>query len=221
MTAALRVDFLDDTFHFNEMYVKDEWEPKTKATLARFLLPGDTFVDVGAWIGPVTMWAVDLGAEVVALEPDSEAFKSLAINVEGHPVTCLPEALSDHDGASLIYNPRFFGDSQSRLGVSPEADFKDPSRVRMVQCITVSTLLTGLDPALIKVDIEGHETVIMDALTTAARARDIPLHISWHEPWWTWKPDRRVFHQWFEGFELEGVIGGWGTLVAIPEGYSR
>ena len=33
------------------------------------LRPGDLFVDVGANIGSYAIWAADLGADVIALEP--------------------------------------------------------------------------------------------------------------------------------------------------------
>lgn len=212
MSNPLRVDFHDGSFHFNDLYREDAWEPETKAVLERFLTPGSLFVDVGSWIGPVSMWAVHLGASVLALEPDMEAMESLLINVEGYPVTTLPVALSDHDGVSWLTNPRFYGDSQSRL--RPHGG--NPDDMKLVNTVSPETLLAGIEPALVKIDIEGHETVIMESLTDICRARGIPLHISWHEPWWTWKPDPRVYDQWFAGFELEGSIGGWGTLVAVP-----
>lgn len=211
MTTPLRVDFHDDTFHFNDLYKEDLWEPATKAALSRFLHPGDLFIDIGAWIGPVSLWAVHLGATVIAVEPDMEAYEKLLINVEGYPVTTLPVAISDHDGISWLTNPRFFGDSQSRL--HPSGGITD---ARLVTTVTPETLLTGIEPALIKVDIEGHETVIMEALTDICRARSIPLHISWHQPWWTWTPNPRVYAEWFKGFDTEGDIGGWGTTLAIP-----
>ena len=47
----------------------------------RVLRPGDMFVDVGANIGTYTVWAAELGAEVIALEPSADAFARLAENL--------------------------------------------------------------------------------------------------------------------------------------------
>lgn len=211
MTTPLRVNFVDESFNFNDLYRDDNWEPQTKEILGRFLFPESLFLDVGAWYGPVAMWAVRLGAAVIALEPDMDAYEKLLINVEGYPVTTIPTALSDHNGVSWLTNPRFFGDSQSRLHPSGGND------TQMVTTVTPETLLTGIDPALIKVDIEGHEQIIIEDLTMICRARSIPLLVAWHEPWWTRPRQRDSF--WAQicgGFEIEGAIGGWGQTLFVP-----
>jgi FkbM family methyltransferase len=45
------------------------------------LRPGDLFVDVGANVGTYSVWAADLGAEVIALEPASDTFALLQENM--------------------------------------------------------------------------------------------------------------------------------------------
>ena len=44
--------------------------------------PGSFFVDVGANVGLYSIWALDLGAEVLAVEPGSEAVYRLRENLE-------------------------------------------------------------------------------------------------------------------------------------------
>jgi len=63
----------------------------------RVLQPGDLFVDVGANIGTYAIWAGELGAEVIALEPAKDTFALLAENVapNGYPVTPIEAAAGE------------------------------------------------------------------------------------------------------------------------------
>lgn len=60
------------------------FEPATVAVLREHLGPGRTFVDVGAWIGPFTLLAAALGADVVAYEVDPTAAAELRANVDAN-----------------------------------------------------------------------------------------------------------------------------------------
>ncbi|MFN0092054.1 MAG: FkbM family methyltransferase, partial [Acidimicrobiales bacterium] len=88
---------------FWERFAAGRYEPATVAVLTRALRAGDTFVDVGAWIGPFTLLAAALGAEVVAFEPDPLALAALRANLalnEGlaSRVALEPAALAGRDG---------------------------------------------------------------------------------------------------------------------------
>ena len=61
------------------------WEEATFDVLVSQLAQGSTFVDVGAWIGPMTLVAAACGARVVAYEPDPTAADELAENVAVNP----------------------------------------------------------------------------------------------------------------------------------------
>ena len=49
---------------------------------------GDLFVDVGANVGSYSIWATELGAEVIALEPAEDTFALLEENaaLNGYPI---------------------------------------------------------------------------------------------------------------------------------------
>ena len=61
------------------------WEATTFAVLTSRLTTGSTLVDVGAWIGPMTLVAAACGARVVAYEPDPAAADELRDNVAANP----------------------------------------------------------------------------------------------------------------------------------------
>lgn len=196
-----RVPHVEGDWDFWALYDAGEWEPETRAVLERFLTPGSTFLDIGAWIGPVSMWAEELGAEVVAVEPDPVAYPQLIENVSGR---CLNAAVAPTSGTAFLESPRGddggLGDSWSRL--APEGV--------PVATISPADLRAQIPtPALVKVDVEGYETEILPDLVTWG----CPLLVAWHEPWW---PRRVDVRGWFDGFDCEGEFGGFGSLLAVP-----
>ena len=77
---------VDDSFPVAEWFwsqwCDDTWEGATLDIVDQFVKPDTTFVDVGAWIGIVSMWAAKNGARVVAIEPDPVALESMNANVQ-------------------------------------------------------------------------------------------------------------------------------------------
>ena len=61
------------------------WEATTFDVLTDRLSTGSTFVDVGSWIGPMTLVAAACGAKVVAYEPDPGAADELTENLAANP----------------------------------------------------------------------------------------------------------------------------------------
>ena len=58
-----------------------EWEPGTFQFFEDVITPDTHVFDVGAWIGPTALFAVQLGASCTAFEPDPVAYAALEANV--------------------------------------------------------------------------------------------------------------------------------------------
>lgn len=158
------------------------WEGETLAFVARHAGPGTAFVDVGAWIGPITLLAAKRGARVVALEPDPAARSALEENLalNGLKAEVLPAALHADGGGLVLYGgARGLGASTtSALGVHRG----DPVQVPTVTAEEVADRAGGgARPTALKVDVEGHEYALGPAL---ARLRALlggaPTHLSLH-----------------------------------------
>lgn len=186
---------------FEDLYRSGAWEPRTKS-LIDTLQPGDLFVDVGAWIGPVTRWALARGAQVIAVEPDPVALPELLRRV--------PDAVEVWQGAVAIEtgtariapNPKeggFYGDSMSRLaGEGVE-----------VPAWTLQEILNGRIPRLVKIDVEGYETELCPALMPWLAEQGVTVQVSFHGT----LPERG----WFAGFsDVQWPADSWGDLVARP-----
>lgn len=189
-------DFWDD---FWKVYLAGIWEPQTRALLEQILRPGDLFVDVGGWIGPVSLWALELGASVVAIEPDPVAAAEYRRNVpsaelwEGAVSTTRGQAfIAPRDGAG-------FGDSMAKL-----ADTGQP-----VETWTLQEILDGRVPALVKVDVEGHEVELCPQIGPLLAAMKVPLQVSFH--------GELAARDCFAGYAaVSWPDEPWGDVVALP-----
>jgi FkbM family methyltransferase len=123
----------------------------------RALRPGYLFIDVGANVGSYTIWAGDLGAEVIALEPAADTFSLLMENIalNGYPVDAIQAAAGAECGTA-----RFTAglDSVNRL---------DPAGRAETAVVTIDSVIGNRTAAGMKVDVEGFE---LDVLVGCAQA---------------------------------------------------
>jgi FkbM family methyltransferase len=156
---------------------RDEWEPQTLAVLRAYVKPGMRFLDIGAWIGPISLAAASLGAQVSAYEPDPEAFSRLAANVAANPH--LRDRIEVHNAGVWTYDgqhsiapgPNGFGDQMSSLIL--EGKERHDRKIRVVDG-------ARLQADFVKIDIEGGE---FEVVPHVARSlfRDLPsLLLSTH-----------------------------------------
>jgi FkbM family methyltransferase len=117
----------------------------------RFLRPGDLFVDVGANIGSYAIWAAELGAEVIALEPAVDTFGLLTENVSlnGYPIRTIQAAA----GASC-------GSAQFTVG-QDSVNHLDPAGAVEIAVVTVDSIVADRTVAGMKVDVEGFELEVL------------------------------------------------------------
>jgi FkbM family methyltransferase len=187
------------------------WEPQTLAVIDRFVVPGTVMLDVGAWIGPTSLWALRHGG-VVAVEPDPVASRHLSTNLRiNHrgpctaPAGLIEAAVTDEEGRCCIAPHEGWGSSMTRVA---EAGTE-------VRSTTLAYLLdlAGVGCSLVKMDIEGGESRVLEAGAPHCARLGVPMLVAMHEPWW----HEPVQREWFKDFSsVEGVIGGWNQVLAIP-----
>jgi FkbM family methyltransferase len=118
-----------------------------------FLREDDLFIDVGANIGSYTVLASGVRrAKTWAFEPDPAAASALRRNIEinglDERVVVKEFAVSDHDG-SLSFTQGL--DTVNHVAAANERD------VRRVPACALDTVLSGMRPVMIKLDVEEHE----------------------------------------------------------------
>jgi FkbM family methyltransferase len=123
----------------------------------RVLRPGALFVDVGANVGSYTIWAAELGADVIALEPAADTFALLEENValNGYRVQAVQAAAGAACGTARFSAGRDAGNSL------------DPDGPVQARLMTVDSLIGGRTVAGLKVDVEGFEIEVLRGCTAA------------------------------------------------------
>jgi FkbM family methyltransferase len=165
------------------------WEPHSFTVLDDHLAPGLWYVDVGAWIGPLSLYAAGLGARCLAFEPDPVAFEALVANLALNPafaarVEARPEAVAARAGSVRIgsITSGIGGDSMSSLL------FADGQVSWEVPAVTLAAVLEAIpDDALglVKIDVEGSEVELLAAAADVIAARRPPLYLSVHGRFWS------------------------------------
>lgn len=134
------------------------------------LQPGDLFVDVGANVGTYTLWAADLGAEVIAVEPGAWALDRLRRNLalNDFKVQVVEAVATDHEGVEQ-FDPS--GDSTAHIGEGIE-----------VAATTLDAVLGDRTAAGMKVDVEGAERLVLEGAKRALSEQRIAcLQLEWND----------------------------------------
>ena len=168
------------------------WEPETLDLLDRLLAPGDQFVDVGAWIGPTTLYAAARGARVAAYECDPVALRLLRRNVALNPglaplITLHEYALGESDGRLTLWSEAL---GNSETSIFAEHEREDVVRaceqsvaveVRDARAVFDEAGYASGESTLIKIDVEGAEFRILPRLAGVAAASRAVWYVSFHE----------------------------------------
>ena len=136
----------------------------------RFLGPGTLFVDVGANAGVYSVWAADLGAQVISVEPDVGALAALRANatLNGYEFEVVPAAL-------------FAGNGQMSFteGLGPENHLLradgPASPGRSVPTATLDEVLGERVAHGLKIDVEGAERFVLEGARRALAERRLPV----------------------------------------------
>lgn len=189
---------------FWDIFGNGTWEPETFRVFDKFLGREDTFLDIGAWIGPTVIYAQRRVKKVFAFEPDPVAYKSLVQNIELNDcrnVVPYPVAVSD-EWKGIPFGARIgYGDSMSSQLWGKETEAK-------VAAVAFDSLIADTSATFIKIDIEGGERYLFDRAGIALEQLRPTIYLSLHTPWW--KHD-------LEGFK-EAIINGIGNYPYFYDG---
>lgn len=137
----------------------------------RELRPADLFIDVGANIGTYSIWAAEIGANIIALEPAEDTFDLLSENVElnGYSAQLIRAAAGASCGIARFTNGR---DCVNRL--DSDGDVETP-------VVTIDSILTDRYAAGMKVDVEGFELEVLHGCEKALAEHRIGLiQLEWN-----------------------------------------
>jgi FkbM family methyltransferase len=128
------------------------------AFLLHLLRPDDVFVDVGANVGSYSVLASAVcGARSISVEPDPSTMNALRRNIECNKIEDRVTLVEAAVGAE-IGTARFTVGHDTTNRVASEGE----PGTRVVQVRTLDECLKCLNPVLIKIDVEGYETEVIE-----------------------------------------------------------
>jgi FkbM family methyltransferase len=137
-----------------------EYEPELTAIVAGLVQQGDTCVDVGAnfgWYATLLGRLVHPSGKVLAVEPSARVASVLKANVS---LNSLDEIVEVTVAAA--------GDSAGSIRLSTESDTESAlayvtpdGHGDVVPMVTIDSLASGIEPSLVKIDVEGYEAHVL------------------------------------------------------------
>lgn len=206
---------------FWERFASGAWEPETLALLAERTGPGVQFLDIGAWIGPTSLFAAACGAEVVAVEADPVALVWLRRNLALNPalaarVRVFDRVLTAEGGAAR------FGTNRGRGGNSMSSTLHAEMATEWtLPAATPAELAAFAGPAarrFVKLDIEGGEYAVAPALGPVLAGAEAVL-VSWH-PKVARAAGRSEARIAADSAACLGALGAFRALVPQGEGWA-
>jgi FkbM family methyltransferase len=173
---------------FKEM--ADKFEPHYEKTLADFLIrtlkPGDIFVDGGANVGYISAVAATTGAVVFAIEIQRELIsqiEAVATLNDFDLIRPLHLGLSSSTGLTSMWRTGInFGAALE--GRTDRAHDDEPGSIAddFVPVIALDDLFDGrtLRPAVVKIDVEGHEIEVLSGARRLISERNTIFVVEYH-----------------------------------------
>lgn len=164
------------------------YELDTIQVMRRLLRPGDHFVDGGANIGYLTMAAAQLvgpNGRVDAFEPHPDNRARLEANLHRNGladrVRVHAAALSDAAGTATLHR---FSDDGGNHGMASlfAGDGAVVTTSVQVPTVRMDDALAGTSPVLVKLDLEGAESVAITGMQRLLTAEHPPAVILEHNP---------------------------------------
>ncbi|WP_278922408.1 FkbM family methyltransferase [Pseudophaeobacter profundi] len=158
------------------------WEPETFAVLDAYLNKEQDYLDIGAWIGPTTLYGAARARRVYCFEPDPVAFRYLAWNLELNGVqnvSAFSVALSRGVGIARMAS---FGGEAGDSMTSLLTDGDHGSDVITLGWKDFSDATDLSKVSLVKMDIEGAEFDVLPSLLPWLKAHRPALYLSTHAP---------------------------------------
>ena len=143
----------------------------------KYLKPGDIFVDIGANVGIYTIFALDLGAKVIACEPDPHNYQRILehLKLNGYDAEVLNVAVADRAGILRLTQGL---DSYNHLVLGGE----ELERAIEVSAMPLDDILGERRVAGVKIDVEGAERLVMAGAERALSEQRIGLiQLEWSE----------------------------------------
>lgn len=148
-----------------------------RALYSQWIKPGDLVFDIGAHVGTRTLRFLELGAQVIAVEPQPE----VAARIPEGATAVVVAACSDYEREELLFvddNMTYMSTLDFTYGLMAQPTHgNNYTRTIRAQTVTLDSLIATYGvPAFIKIDVEGHEPRVLTGLNEPVAALSFEVH---------------------------------------------
>lgn len=194
----LRIVKINDvTFMVEEGEYKEYWDRfetnKDSSLLETFSLIdnvlniGSTFVDIGAWIGTLSLYAAAKQAKVVTYECDPVALDNLSQNIAANPklsprIYTIALALTDTTREQALYSDAFGNSESSIYSECPSKTTKQKTVIQTMDVLSAFNInkFHQNQKCLIRIDVNGCEFEIIPRLRSLISNSQCMWYISFN-----------------------------------------
>ena len=188
-------------------------EPHILRWIRELLQPGDTFLDVGAhwgWMSLAACHRVGATGKVVAFEPSPPLLELLSYNKKANgfrQMEIVPKAVADSDDRvlpfHLVNQGNSFLNSLVDHRMEPSASVERRKSTVQVQTVTLDEFCkTGnLRPNVVKIDVEGAELLVLRGCKRLLGQGRTSFIVAVHP---TWLPGDQKAEELFDLFQVHG-----------------
>jgi FkbM family methyltransferase len=165
-----------------------EWRNDAFNVFNRYVKIDTTVIDIGSWIGPMTLYCAKMGAKVIALDGDTQSCKTLINNVLLNDlkdkVNIINKAIyKNHQ--KIWFGENIYRNDGMNASTSKIVSENSNKYKYQIDTITFFELIDNInDISLVKVNIEGDEQYIINELLELCLIRKIPAYITFHFNSW-------------------------------------
>ncbi len=164
------------------------WEQSTFDFIVPKLDKNKTFIDIGSWIGPISLVASKYSKNCICFEPDPVAHAEFVENIKLNNISnIILEDKAVSTKTKLQLGSAVLGESITRDSAT--------ENLISVDCISIKEILekynlSESNISVIKIDVEGHEQELLKEKSVLWDL-NVPMHISFHPGW---KEDQEQFY---------------------------
>ena len=193
-----------DTYYNFWKYIYTTWNNNLFDIIRTLSIKDKIFIDIGSWIGPISMYASRFSKKVYAIEPHPEFYnesKKAAFD-NAKNMECIQNAIWTEDSKKCFLVPnKHIMNSEHKYGYYSLHSSNNSNNLDSIECtsITLKTFIEKYninpsDISLIKINISGSEEDILQDLLDFHKTNGVPLYISFFIPYWKNKNLTRFNH---------------------------
>ena len=185
-SVKFKVLYDPDKIEFWKKFEVNKWENETIQIIEKYVTKETFFIDIGAWIGPITLYVSKFASKIIAFEPDPIAHDILKKNVELNvnsdsykKINLNKSAISAKDQDTIDLYSSEFGNS----GTSAILDNNSLDKIS-VDTISLSEIINKFNlkkkKLFIKIDVEGYEYELLKNNMDLIKNLNCDIYFSLH-----------------------------------------